>query len=68
MEQPVMLEGKPYSIPEKLPLGKQKHPVLIGRMKTGEVVIQAGGRYVKIPQENIRDTSIGLIMCLPDEK
>jgi hypothetical protein len=49
----------------KLPLGKQKHPVLVGR-KDGRLFIQVDGRYVEIHMDLAKDVSVGIIMTMPE--
>jgi len=39
----------------KLPLGKQVLPVMVGKHKNGDITIQAGGSFVRIPAEYVLD-------------
>ncbi len=50
----------------EMPLGEQKYPVLVGKLKDRDgLIVQADSRYVEIPKENLKDTILALIACLP---
>jgi hypothetical protein len=51
---------------ETLPLGEQKASILIGRMATGNVIIQADGKFVEIPKQWLKETALGVISCMAD--
>jgi hypothetical protein len=51
-----------------LPLGEQKLPVLIGRMKNSlNVTVQCDGRFVEIPAEWVRDTTLAMVMVANED-
>ena len=54
-----------WLVPTKgdLPLGEQKLPVLVGRMKdTRNVTIQCDGRFVEIPADWVRDVALAMVV------
>ena len=48
-------QSEPASIQITLPLGKQALPVMVGKHKNGDITIQAGGSFVRIPAEYVLD-------------
>lgn len=46
------------------PLGKQIRPVLVGRMKGGDIVIQANGGHVRIDSENVADLPAAIMLAV----
>ena len=49
------------------PLGKQNYPVLIGRQKNKDVIIQTEEGYITIPAENAKDFITGFMLVIASE-
>lgn len=51
-----------------LPLGEQKMPVLVGRVKNNQnVIVQCDGRHVEIPAYLVRDTALAMVMVANED-
>lgn len=48
----------------ELPLGKQVHPVLVGRTKNGDIIIQANGSYVRIDAKHKSGFSAAVMLVV----
>lgn len=45
------------------PLGKQVRPVLVGRKKNGDIIIQANGSHVRIDAEHVQDLPAAIMLA-----
>lgn len=65
---------KPCDCPNKcrekeiLPLGMQKYPVMVGRHISGDLIIQAGGSFVRIPEPCVIDLPAAILVASQSEK
>jgi hypothetical protein len=48
------------------PFFEQKFPVLVSKLKDSKVVVQADNRSVLIPCDHLKETIMGLLVCLED--
>ncbi|NTU99085.1 helix-turn-helix transcriptional regulator [Candidatus Falkowbacteria bacterium] len=60
------LRGESDSV-EVGPLGEQIHPVLIGRHKSGDVILQVQNKAIRIPAEYVMDTISGILMVSKEQ-